>query len=111
MILLGLAMYSEMRFRVCFSISLGWSPMGTCKRFVSGDKLVEAWKRHYLGQTREINKRQVEDMGRIDFEVDWLSVDALIRSCNSGRLVFNLALNVGKVCEFPVGDVVELGPF
>jgi hypothetical protein len=29
MILLGLAIYSEMRFRVCFSISDGWSPMGT----------------------------------------------------------------------------------
>ncbi len=28
--LLGLAIYSEMRFRVCFSISVGWSPMGTC---------------------------------------------------------------------------------
>lgn len=27
--LLGLAMYSEMRFLVCFSISVGWSPMGT----------------------------------------------------------------------------------
>lgn len=26
---LGLAMYSEMRFRVCFSISVGWSPIGT----------------------------------------------------------------------------------
>lgn len=29
MILLGLAMYSEMRFLVCFSMSVGWSPIGT----------------------------------------------------------------------------------
>lgn len=28
-ILLGFAMYSEMRLRVCFSMSVGWSPMGT----------------------------------------------------------------------------------
>jgi hypothetical protein len=28
--LLGLAMYSEIRFRVCFSISVGWSPIGIC---------------------------------------------------------------------------------
>lgn len=27
--LFGLAMYSEMSVLVCFSISLGWSPMGT----------------------------------------------------------------------------------
>lgn len=29
MMLLGLAMYSEMRLRVCFSMSVGWSPIGT----------------------------------------------------------------------------------
>lgn len=28
-ILFGFAMYSEMRFLVCFSISVGWSPIGT----------------------------------------------------------------------------------
>ena len=27
--LFGLAMYSEIRFRVCFSMSVGWSPIGT----------------------------------------------------------------------------------
>jgi hypothetical protein len=50
-------------------------------------------------------------VGGVDLEVDGLPVDALVGASNPGRLVLDLTLDVGKVCEFPVGDVVELGPF
>jgi hypothetical protein len=49
-------------------------------------------------------------MRRVDLEVDGLSVDALVVTGNTGRLVLNLALDVAKVVEPPVGDMVELCP-
>jgi hypothetical protein len=64
-----------------------------------------------LRQPRQINKRQAEDVRRVDFEVDGLSVDALVVSCNSRRLGFNLALDLAKVVEFAPRDVEELAPF
>ena len=49
-------------------------------------------------------------MRRIDLEVDGLSVNTLVVTGNSGCLILNLALNVAKVVESPVGDMVKLCP-
>jgi hypothetical protein len=48
---------------------------------------------------------------RVDLEVDGLSVDALVVSCDSGRLVLDLAPDLGEVVVSPPGDVEELSPF
>jgi hypothetical protein len=50
-------------------------------------------------------------MGRVDFQVHGLTVDALVVSSNSGRLVLNLSLDLAKVVEATTRDVVELSPF
>jgi hypothetical protein len=65
----------------------------------------------YLGQTWKINKRQVQDIRRVDLEVDGLPVDALVASCYSGCFILDLALDVAEIGEAAVRDVVELGPF
>jgi hypothetical protein len=49
-------------------------------------------------------------VGRIDLEVDGLSVNTLVVTGNPGCLILNLALDVAKVVEPPVGDMVELCP-
>lgn len=49
-------------------------------------------------------------MRRVDLEVDRLSVDTLVVAGNSGCLVLNFALDIAKIVEPPVGDVVELCP-
>lgn len=49
-------------------------------------------------------------MRRVDFEVNGLSVDALVAASNPGGFIFNLSLDIGKVIEPPVGDVMELSP-
>lgn len=59
--LLGLAIYSEIRFRVCFSMSVGWSPMGTYK-YVN---CAQSWRRDsqaYLCQSRQVHQRQAQDV-------------------------------------------------
>ena len=63
-----------------------------------------------LGQTRQINQRQVQDVGRVDFEVDGMAVDALIVTRNSCSLILNFSLDIGKVRKPPAWDVDELGP-
>jgi hypothetical protein len=63
-----------------------------------------------LGQTRQIDKRQTENMGRVDFEVDWLAVDALVVASNSRCLGFDFAFNLGEVVEPPPGNVQKLSP-
>ena len=63
-----------------------------------------------LGQTRQINKRQTENMGRVDLQVDWLSVDALVVASNSRCFGLNLAFDLGEVVEPPPGNVQELSP-
>lgn len=50
-------------------------------------------------------------MWREDFEVDGLAIDALVVAGDPCRLVFNFPLDIAKVVEPPVRDVVELGPF
>jgi hypothetical protein len=63
-----------------------------------------------LGQTRQINQSQVEDMRRVDFEVDGLPVDALVGSRDPRGFILDLSLHVGEVVEPPVWNVMELGP-
>lgn len=50
-------------------------------------------------------------MGRVDLQVDGLTVDTLVVSSNSGRLVLNLPLDLTKIVEAAAGDVIELSPF
>lgn len=50
-------------------------------------------------------------MGREDLEVDGLAVDSLVGAGNSGCLIFDFALDVAKIGESPVRNMVELCPF
>ena len=50
-------------------------------------------------------------MRRINLQVDWLPVDALVVSCYSRRLILDFTPNLGKVPKAAPGNVVELGPF
>lgn len=63
-----------------------------------------------LCQSWQVNEREVQDVRRVDFQVDGLAVDALVASCNSRRLIFNFPLHIPKVGEPPVGNMVELCP-
>ena len=49
-------------------------------------------------------------MRRVDFEVDGLSVDALVASCYPGRLVLDLPLDLAEVVKFTARDVTKLAP-
>jgi len=64
-----------------------------------------------LCETRQIDQGQTKNMRRVDLEVDGLTVDALVVSSNSGRLVLNLPLDLTKVVEATTRDVIELSPF
>ena len=94
MILFGLAIYSEMRFRVCFSISVGWSPIGTYRIEISPRPSAETTQPLYLSQTWQINQREAQHMRRVYFEIYGLSIDALVISCDSGCLVLNFPLDI-----------------
>jgi hypothetical protein len=50
-------------------------------------------------------------MGRVDLEVDRLPIDALVVSSYSCSFVFDLSLDILKVCEPPAHQVVKLCPF
>jgi hypothetical protein len=65
----------------------------------------------YLGQTGQVDERQAEHVRRVDLEVDGLAVDALVVSCYPGRLVLNLAPDLGEVVVPPAWDVEKLAPF
>ena len=107
MTLLGFAMYSVMRLRVCFSISVGWSPMGTCS---SQRRHLQRAGALYLGQTRQINECQAQHVRRVDLEINGLSVDSLVVSCYPRGLVLDLASDLGEVVVSPPRDVQELSP-
>jgi hypothetical protein len=47
----------------------------------------------------------------VDFEVYWLSIDALVIACYSRRLVFDFPLDILEFRKPSIWDVVELGPF
>ena len=66
--------------------------------------------RPYLCETRQINQGEVKDVGRVDLEVDGLTVDALVATGYSRRLVLDLPLDVAEISEPPVGNVMKLGP-
>lgn len=50
-------------------------------------------------------------MRRVDFQVNGLSVDTLVGTSNSRRLILDFSLDIYKIGESSIGDVVELGPF
>lgn len=50
-------------------------------------------------------------MRRVDFQVNGLSVDTLVGTGNSRRLILDFSLDIYKIGESSIGDVVELGPF
>jgi len=66
---------------------------------------------HYLGQTRQINQRQTQDMWRVYLEIDGLTVDPLVGSCYSRRLILDFPLDILEVCELAPRDMMELCPF
>jgi hypothetical protein len=65
----------------------------------------------HLGQTWQIDQSQAQDVRGVDFEVDGLSVDALVRACDPVGLVFNLPLDFLEIVESTARNVVELSPF
>ena len=65
----------------------------------------------YLRQAREIHQCQAQHVGRVDFEVYWRPIDALVISCNSSSLILDLPLHILEFCKSSVGNVVELCPF
>lgn len=64
----------------------------------------------YLCQTGKVDQRQIQDMGRVDFEIDRLTRDALVVTSDAGRLVFDFALDIAKIGEAAIGDMIELCP-
>lgn len=50
-------------------------------------------------------------MRRVDFQVNGLSVDALVGAGNSRRLILDFSLDIYEIGVSSIGDVVELGPF
>lgn len=64
----------------------------------------------YLGQTRQIDEGQAENVRRVDLEVDGLAVDALVVACYSGCLGLDLAPDVVEVEEPSARDVKKLSP-
>lgn len=49
-------------------------------------------------------------MWGVNLEVDGLTIDALVVSCNPRGLILDLPLDVAEVVEPPVRDVVKLSP-
>ena len=49
-------------------------------------------------------------MGGVDFEVDGLSVDALVAAGDSCGFILNFSLDIGEISEASVRDVMELSP-
>lgn len=49
-------------------------------------------------------------MRGVDLEIDRLARDALVVTSDASRLVLDLALDIAKIGEAAVGDVVEFCP-
>jgi len=64
-----------------------------------------------LRQARQINQCQAQDVRRVDFEVYWLPVDALVVASYSCRLILDFPLDILEFRKSSIRDVVELGPF
>lgn len=65
----------------------------------------------YLGQPWQINESQVENVRRVDFEVDGLPVDSLVGTSHSGRFVLDLSLYIAEIGEPAIRNMVEFSPF
>lgn len=65
----------------------------------------------YLGQTWQIYQSQIEDVRRVDLEIDRLSIDAFVVARYPGGFILNFAFDIGEVAESAVWDMMELGPF
>lgn len=50
-------------------------------------------------------------MRRVDLEVNGLSVNALVGSCDPSRLILDFSLDIREVIEATVRDVMKFGPF
>lgn len=50
-------------------------------------------------------------MRGVDFEIDGLSIDALVAASDSCGFIFNFPFDIGKVVEPSVGYVMKLCPF
>lgn len=50
-------------------------------------------------------------MRRVNFEINRLTVDALVATSDSRGLVFDLSLDVGEIRKPPVRNMMEFGPF
>lgn len=50
-------------------------------------------------------------MWGIDFEIDWLPVDALVVASYSSRLILDFAFHILEVGEPTIGNMMELCPF
>lgn len=50
-------------------------------------------------------------MRRVNLEIDGLPVDTLVAASDSSRFILNFSLDIGKVSEATVWNMVVLGPF
>lgn len=64
-----------------------------------------------LCESRQVNQRQVQNLGGEDLQIDGLAVDALVTAGDPGGLVLDLPFDIAKVIESTAGNVVEFGPF
>jgi len=63
-----------------------------------------------LCKTWQIDQGKAEDMGRVDFEIDRLAVDAFVASRYPGSLILNLPLDLAKIVKLATGNVTKLAP-
>jgi hypothetical protein len=68
------------------------------------------WMGANLCQSRKVDQRKVEDVRRVDLEIDRLAVDALVASSYPRGFILDLSLNVAKIRESSAWDMMELGP-
>jgi hypothetical protein len=78
--------------------------------FESAEAYKQRYKKTDLCKTGQIDQSQTKNMGRVDLQIDGLTVDTLVISSDSGRLVLNLPLDLAKIVEATARDMVELSP-
>jgi hypothetical protein len=63
-----------------------------------------------LCEAGQVDQSEVQDVWGEYLEVNGLAIDAFVAPCDARGLVLDLALDIAKVVEPPVGDVMKLGP-
>jgi len=63
-----------------------------------------------LCQSRQVNQCKVQHMGGEDFQIDGLSSDALVIAGDPRGFILDFPLDIAKVGESPVGNMMKLGP-